>query len=105
MKDTLKTIFTMGGIAMLGNLVKYLRHHRNENFDWKEFAVGMLGAAMAGIIVHIFCDWFGLPPVVQSAVVAMAGYCGAQLLDVVAKAVFTVLEDGLRALIDWFSRK
>lgn len=71
-------------ITMVGNTVRYTRHHRKEPFSFGEFICGMFAAAFMGIMIHAFCYVIGASGWLQMAVGGMCGYAGASLLDTVA---------------------
>ena len=71
-------------ITMVGNTVRYTRHHRQEPFSPGEFACGMFAAAFMGIMIHIFCRLLGASEWLQMAVGGMCGYAGSSVLDMVA---------------------
>lgn len=76
-------------LAVVGNLVKYLREHRSEPFSWGEFLSGMAVAAFAGVVTQCICNGLGAGVWISAAATAMAGYGGGKtidlLMDVVAK--------------------
>lgn len=100
MKETLKTLGIPAFIAMCGSLVRYVRHHCKEPFDWQEFGTGMICSGFIGIVAYGMCDAVGFSPVTASAVVAMAGYCGGSLLDVLYKGIIESVNEFIRAIID-----
>lgn len=100
MKETLKTLGVPAFIAMCGSLVRYVRQHRKEPFDWREFISGMICSGFIGVVAYGLCDALGFSQVTSSAVVAMAGYCGGTLLDVLYKGIIDSAEEFLKALID-----
>lgn len=71
-------------ITMIGNTVRYTRHHRQEPFSPGEFACGMFAAAFMGVMIHAFCYVIGASGWLQMAVGGMCGYAGVSLLDTVA---------------------
>ena len=79
------------GITLLGNCVRFTRFHRQEEFSWAEFLVGMLSAAFMGIMIHAFCRAIGANPYMQVAVAGMCGYAGSSVLDLMASEAVELL--------------
>ncbi|MEG1603972.1 MAG: phage holin family protein [Cloacibacillus sp.] len=82
-------------IALAGSAVSYIRKHRNDKFSVRKLADGMIVAAFTGIIVNCVCIGLKVEPMLSSAAVAIAGYCGGSLLDATEKSIITLVEDGL----------
>jgi hypothetical protein len=74
-------------IAVIGNLVKYLREHRSEPFSWGEFLSGMAVAAFAGIVVQCICNGLGVGAWISAAAVAMGGYGGGRTIDLLMDVI------------------
>lgn len=100
MKETLKTLGIPAFVAMCGSLVRYVRQHRKEPFDWREFISGMICSGFIGIVSYGLCDALGFSQTTSSAVVAMAGYCGGTLLDVLYKGIIDSVDEFIKALIE-----
>ena len=85
-------------IALSGSIVSYIRKHRREKFVIRKFADGMIVAAFAGVITSCVCRGLHVEPMLSSAAVAIAGYCGGSLLDATEKSIISLVEDGFTKL-------
>lgn len=92
MKETIKNLFAFGLVAMFGSLVRYVRLHRNEKFDWREFVAGMFVAWFIGAVSYCILIPWGIPPLMAAGLSGAAGYCGGSLLD--------LLQDDVKKIID-----
>jgi len=81
-------------IGMAGSAVRYVRKHRHEAFSWGAFVSGLVTAAFAGILMHCLCRGLNLNAWTTSAMIAMAGYSGGQILDL-----------GQMTLLKWLERR
>lgn len=94
LRDILAIVLPPAMMGMSGSAVRYLRKHRSEPFSWGSFFSGMITAAFAGVLMHCLCMGLGLNAWITSATVAMAGYCGGQILDL-----------GQGVLLKWVERR
>ncbi len=86
-REMVKVGCVMGLLAMLAQGVKYLREHSGEVFDKRKFVVGMISAAFVGLLAHCVLRSMSVGPYLSASGVAMAGYCGGSLLDVLQEGI------------------
>ena len=98
---TLLDLLITGGIgallAALFQAVRALRRHPT-NFDVKKFIIGLASAACVGAIVAWLLDSFGVARELSAAIIAMLGYTGGSLLDMVEKEVPETIQAGFDGL-------
>ena len=84
---TLIDIAVTGGIGALVAIffaaIKAARTHVDDSFNLKRFAVGLFSAGGVGAIVAWVLDYFGIGRELSAVIIAMSGYCGGRLLDIV----------------------
>lgn len=86
-------------IALGGSSVSYIRKHSSERFNVRKFADGMIVAAFCGVVTSCICRGFHVDPMLSSAAVAIAGYCGGSLLDATEQGIISVIEKGLARIL------
>lgn len=86
-EKTLVDIAITGGIgaliAVTFQAIRAARNHVDETFNSKRFIVGLCSAGGVGAIVAWALDYFGVGKELTAVIVAMCGYTGGRLLDVV----------------------
>ena len=101
-----KTLFDLmitGGVgaalAALFQAVRAARKHGDEEFNLKRFIAGLASAAAVGAIVAWTLDAFDVNKELSAVIIAMCGYTGGRLLDIVESEIPDTIQsafDGLQ---------
>lgn len=102
---TLIDIAVTGGIGALVAVffaaIRAARAHIDDTFNFKRFAVGLLSAGGVGAIVAWGLDALAVSRELSAIIIAMCGYCGGRLLDVVEAE----LPETIKAAFDGLQKK
>lgn len=102
---TLIDIAVTGGIGALVAIffaaIKAARTHVDDSFNLKRFAVGLFSAGGVGAIVAWGLDACEVSRELSAIIIAMCGYCGGRLLDVVEAE----LPETIRAAFDGLQKR
>ena len=102
---TLIDIAVTGGlgalVAVFFTAIREARAHLDEGFNLKRFAVGLASAGGVGAIVAWGLDALEVSRELSAVIIAMCGYCGGRLLDVVEAE----LPETIRAAFDAIQKK
>ena len=84
---TLVDIAITGGmgalVAAIFAAIRAAKDHVDDSFSLKRFAVGLFSAGGVGALVAWALDYFGVGKELSAVVIAMCGYTGGRLLDLV----------------------
>ena len=84
---TLVDIAVTGGLGALVAVVfaasRAAREHADEQFNAMRFAVGLFSAGGVGALVAWGLDALNVSRELSAIIIAMCGYCGGRLLDIV----------------------
>lgn len=101
-EKTLVEIAVTGGIgaliAVIFQAIRAARTHMDETFNVKRFAVGLSSAGGVGALVAWGLDYFGVGKELSAVIIAMSGYCGGRLLDIVEAEIPETLKAGFDGL-------
>lgn len=102
---TLLDLAVTGGIGALVAVffaaIHAARVHVNETFNFKRFVVGLFSAGGVGAIVAWGLDALEVSRELSAVIIAMCGYCGGRLLDVVEAE----LPETIKAAFDAIQKK
>lgn len=102
---TLLDLAVTGGIGALVAVffaaIRAARAHIDEAFNFKRFAVGLFSAGGVGAIVAWSLDALEMSRELSAVIIAMCGYCGGRLLDVVEAE----LPETIKAAFDAIQKK
>lgn len=102
---TLIDIAVTGGLgallAVFFAAIRAARAHIDEGFNFKRFAVGLASAGGVGAIVAWGLDALEVSRELSAVIIAMCGYCGGRLLDIVEAE----LPETIRAVFDALQKK
>lgn len=97
-EKTLVEIAVTGGIgaliAVIFQVIRAARTHVDEQFNGKRFIVGVLSAGGVGTLVAWGLDFFGVGKELSAVIIAMCGYTGGRLLDIVEAEIPETLKAG-----------
>lgn len=102
-EKTLWDIFVTGGVgallAVLFQAIRAARHHHEDEWNWRRFAAGLASAAATGAIAAWTLDALHVERELSAVIIAMCGYTGGRLLDLVEAEIPETLQsafDGLQ---------
>ena len=102
---TLLDLAVTGGIGALGAVffaaIRAGRAHVDDTFNVKRFAVGLFSAGGVGALVAWGLDALSVSRELSTIIIAMCGYCGGRLLDVVEAE----LPETIRAAFDGLQKR
>lgn len=102
---TLLDLAVTGGIGALVAVffaaIRAARAHVDDAFNFKRFAVGLFSAGGVGALVAWGLDALSVSRELSAIVIAMCGYCGGRLLDVVEAE----LPETIKAAFDAIQKK
>ena len=81
-------------VAVVFAAICAARTHMDETFNVKRFAVGLSSAGGVGALVAWALDYFGVGKELSTVIIAMCGYTGGRLLDVVEAEIPETLKAG-----------
>lgn len=88
--------FGQAGVAALPVLLAivggWVRTLKQEQCSWASRFAAMATAAFTGVVVHLFMQSVDFHPGLESAVIALSGYAGGDLLRILSKSVCTAAE-------------
>jgi MFS family permease len=100
---TLLDLVVTGGIgaalAAIFQAVRAARKHGGEEFCLRRFVAGLASAAAVGAIVAWTLDAFDINKELSAVIIAMCGYTGGRLLDIVESEIPETIQsafDGLQ---------
>lgn len=70
-------------VAVIFAAIRAAKDHVDDNFNFKRFAVGLFSAGGVGALVAWGLDALNVSRELSAIIIAMCGYCGGRLLDVV----------------------
>ena len=95
---TLVDIAITGGmgalVAAIFAAIRAAKEHADDDFSMKRFAVGLFSAGGVGALVAWGLDYFGVGKELSAVIIAMCGYTGGRLLDVVEAEIPETLKAG-----------
>ena len=89
------------GLAAAFQVIRALREHAGEHFNARRFFVGMAGAAGVGFITALFLDSVGVGRQMGGVLIAMCGYVGGPLLDLLMAEIPETIQAGFDGLQKW----
>lgn len=100
---TLVDLAITGGVgaalAAVFQAVRAARKHGSDPFDLKRFVAGLASAAAVGAVVAWTLDAFDVNKELSAVIIAMCGYTGGRLLDIVESEIPETIQsafDGLQ---------
>ena len=81
-------------VAVVFAAIRAARTHMDETFSVKRFTVGLFSAGGVGALVAWGLDYFGVGKELSAVIIAMCGYTGGRLLDVVEAEIPETLKAG-----------
>jgi len=100
-----KTLFDLaitGGLgaalAAVFQAVRAVRKHKNDEFSIRRFVAGLASAAAVGAIVAWTLDAFDINKELSAVIIAMCGYTGGRLLDIVETEIPETIQAGFDGL-------
>ena len=101
-EKTLVDIAITGGlgamIAILFQAIRASREHVSDTWDTKRFIVGLCSAGGVGALVAWALDYFGIGRELSAVIIAMCGYTGGRILDIVEAEVLETIKAGFDGL-------
>ena len=102
---TLVDIAITGGmgalVAAIFAAIRGAKEHANDDFSMKRFFVGLLSAGGVGALVAWGLDYFNVGKELSAVIIAMCGYTGGRLLDVIDAE----LPETVKAFFDGVQKK
>lgn len=102
---TLIDILITGGagafIAVVFQAIRAARTHVDDTFNTKRFVVGLCSAGGVGALVAWALDSFGISQELSAVIIAMCGYTGGRLLDIVEAEI----PETIKAAFDGLQKK
>lgn len=105
-----KTLMEIAITGMIGavlaaafQVIRALREHAGEPFNPRRFLVGMVGAGGVGFIAALFLDSVGVDRQMSGVLIAMCGYVGGPLLDLLIAEVPETIKAGFDGLQKWLT--
>ena len=86
-------------LAALFQAIRAMRKHRADDFDLRHFCAGLASAAAVGAIAAWTLDNFGVSRELSAVIIAMCGYTGGRLLDLIEAEIPETIQaafDGLQ---------
>lgn len=86
-------------VAVIFAAIRAAKDHADDTFNIKRFAVGLFSAGGVGALVAWALDYFGVGRELSAVVIAMSGYTGGRLLDIVEAEIpdtITAFFDGIQ---------
>lgn len=81
-------------VAVIFAAIRAARNHMDETFSVKRFAAGLFSAGGVGALVAWGLDYFGVGKELSAVIIAMSGYTGGRLLDIVEAEIPETLKAG-----------
>lgn len=81
-------------VAVIFAAIRAARTHMDETFSVKRFAIGLSSAGGVGALVAWALDYFGVGKELSAVIIAMSGYTGGRLLDIVEAEIPETLKAG-----------
>lgn len=78
-------------IAMSGGAV-YAVNNKPPRWSWRQFIVGIITAAFAGIVMNFILEGLGVSEKTRVAIVGMAGYAAHDLLEVLKRRLLNLVK-------------
>ena len=88
-------------LAAIFQAVRAARKHGDEAFDLRRFMVGVLSAGAVGAVVAWTLDNFHVNKELSAVIIAMCGYTGGRLLDLVEAEI----PETIKAAFDGLQKK
>lgn len=102
---TLIDIAITGGmgalVASIFAAIRAAKEHADDDFSMKRFAVGLFSAGGVGALVAWGLDYFSVGKELSAVIIAMCGYTGGRLLDVIEAE----LPETVKAFFDGIQKK
>lgn len=86
-------------LAVLFQAARAARHHASDEWDWRRFVAGLASAAAVGALAAWGLEAFNVSRELSAVIIAMCGYTGGRLLDLVEAEVPETIQaafDGLQ---------
>ena len=107
-EKSLFDLLLIGGVgaflAAIFQAIRAVRRHYEEEWDWKRFIVGIVSASAAGAIMAWALDACHVSREISAVVIAMSGYVGGRLLDMLETEIPETVQAGF-ALKFWRALK
>lgn len=104
-EKSLMDIAITGGVgalvAVIFAAIRAAKDHADEAFNVKRFLVGLFSAGGVGALVAWALDYFGVGKELSAVIIAMCGYTGGRLLDVIEAE----LPETVKAFFDGIQKK
>ena len=84
----------LAGCAVIFAAIRAARNHMDETFSVKRLVVGLSSAGGVGALVAWGLDYFGVGKELSAVIIAMCGYTGGRLLDIVEAEIPETLKAG-----------
>lgn len=101
-EKTLIDIAITGGlgalIAVIFQAIRASREHISDTWDLKRFVIGLCSAGGVGAIVAWSLEYFGVGKELSAVIIAMCGYTGGRLLDIVEAEIPETVKAGFDGL-------
>ncbi|MBQ8089756.1 MAG: hypothetical protein IJ233_03370 [Pyramidobacter sp.] len=104
-EDQSKTLFDLaltGGtgaaLAAIFQAVRAVRKHKDDEFNLRRFVVGLASAAAVGAISAWSLDALDINKELSAVIIAMCGYTGGRLLDIVETEIPETIQAGFDGL-------
>ena len=86
-------------LAALFQAVRAARKHGGEEFCMRRFIAGLASAAAVGALMAWTLDYFGVGKELSAVIIAMSGYTGGRVLDIIETEIPETIQsafDGLQ---------
>lgn len=85
-------------LAAVFQAVRAVRRHKEDEFNTRRFIAGLASAAAVGAIAAWVLDAFGVTRELRAVIIAMCGYTGGRLLDIVETEIPETIQAGFDGL-------
>lgn len=104
-EKTLIDIAVTGGVgalvAVIFAAIRAAKEHVDDSFNFQRFAVGLISAGGVGALVAWGLDALHVSRELSAIIIAMCGYCGGRLLDIVEAEI----PETIKAAFDGIQRR
>lgn len=101
-EKSLFDLLLIGGVgaflAAIFQAIRAVRRHYEEEWDWKRFIVGIVSASAAGAIMAWALDACHVSREISAVVIAVSGYVGGRLLDMLETEIPETVQAGFDGL-------
>lgn len=85
-------------LAAIFQAVRAARKHTGEEFNLRRFVAGLASAAAVGALAAWFLDAMGMSRELSAVIIAMCGYTGGRLLDIIETEIPETIQAGFDGL-------